>query len=183
MAQNLDEYVPTTKEFIGVWSEILGEWVERYSSLAVGLWVDGVYNTVGMSDKGISGESMWDVLCRQLKRGNINYIGFNPGASTKVAFERVSPCQSITAGEQNYLPNLREISVGSELGLHIISFLGSGWGMRTLPRFDKYDFSEYVRKLKLSGGALTLDVGVQDDGEIYYEHKNFMIDISEIIKK
>ena len=177
-----DEYSPPSGKFIEAWSLIVGEWVSRYSLLAAGLWIDGVYNTVGMNDKK-DGKLLWSTLCDRLKVGGMNYIGFNPGSSSSVAFEKISPCQSITAGEQNVLPILSNIRVADKLKLHIISYLGGGWGLRTPVRFEKYYLVEYINDLHNYGGSLTLDVGIQDDGGVYDQHKYFVRELTRAIKK
>lgn len=179
---DVDQQQPAPQEFTRKWSAVIAEWSLRYGEKISGWWFDGSYNRAGWDD--LSKSYNWNTWAAAVRAGNANsIIAFNPGAEIKHAFNKLTDQQDYTAGEQTQFgatPQSNPAPVG--LQWQILSHLGTRWAKADGPRRTDRWMIDYIGKIHLQGGAVTIDINVAPDGTIYESHLNQLIAIRRALR-
>ncbi|MGH9607841.1 MAG: hypothetical protein ACRD3N_19305 [Terracidiphilus sp.] len=154
------------KEFQVKWQQVIAEWSTRWGGKVEGWWFDGCYfpNSMYRSAEPPNFES----FAAAARAGNPNSaLAFNPGVYNRLHSE--TPHGDYIAGEINE-PDQVDVHRGYDglhdgAQIHILSFLGTKWGMGT-PRFTTDEVIAHTKRTFDRGGAVTWDVPVELDGAI-----------------
>lgn len=139
------------------WSEVIGEWSDRYGERVSGWWFDGAFQWTGFD------ETYAEVYAAAAKHGNPDSIlAFNPGVRP-VGF--YSAFDDYLAGEQNEPLSRPQSRWDNGKQWHTWTFLGSGWAEPDT-RFDDQTWIAYLRAVTEREGVVTLDTGPIRDGTI-----------------
>lgn len=153
------ERTPTTKEFVTKWSDVVGEWGNRYGDVVIGWWFDGTYNTTGIESED------WKRLCNSaLGVNKKRLIAFNPGEGVSFLRAKLSPCQNLVAGEINNINTLMDTYYDFSEGVkpHVLSRVTGRWGGGEAPQFDCKTLDYVSKEMTRQGGMLTIDVGYRE---------------------
>lgn len=154
---------PIDIEFAAKWAEVIHNWSARYGNRIAGWWFDGGYEWVGFNDE------IAEIYADAVRRGNPDaIIAFNPGVKNPVAAS--TEYENYTAGEiAKEMPVCQERFVvynGKNIQYHIMSYLGTGWGVGNKPRYSTDKLIEYTRRTTDGGGVITWDVPFDKTGLI-----------------
>ncbi len=164
---DVNEGQPAPQVFTAHWSDVIREWSTRYGPRVSGWWFDGAYNTAGWDD--LSQPANWNTWAAACRAGSPKSIlAFNPGTDLRKAFGTLCATQDYTAGEQNdwtATPSNYPAPAGKLW--HVLSFLGSTWARPDGPKHSDEQLIDYVKRVTAAGGAVTMDVSLSPDGQIY----------------
>jgi hypothetical protein len=161
------------------WEQIISDWSVRWGNKVDGWWFDGCYwpNMMYRSENSPNFKS----FAGAARAGNPNScVGFNCGEIPRLL--SLTPYEDYTAGEESR-PELLSI-IRSQEGkvdgsqIHVLSYLGQKWGMGS-PRYSNEEAISFSKVLLDAGGAITWDVPIQSNGEIY---PPFLIQLTAIGK-
>jgi hypothetical protein len=154
-------------EFQKKWEAIIREWSLRWKDKVDGWWFDGCYwpNIMYRSESAPNFKS----FAAAARAGNLNsIIAFNPGVFYRLMSP--TPYEDYIAGEINKADSvsIKRDYEGKIDGkqIHVLCFLGERWGMGS-PRFTNEQIIGYTKLLLNAGGAITWDVPIQSNGQIY----------------
>jgi hypothetical protein len=152
------EHTKIKTEFVKNWSEVVSEYGNRYGTKVVGWWVDGCYQSIGYDKDKLA------ILARGLKSGNPNrIIALNNGVQKNVSLYSLS--DNFTCGEASEFKDLPPKNYSGDSQWHILSYLGLWWGQPGT-RFKKKEMAEYIQKVMIRKGVVSIDVMLYRDGSI-----------------
>ena len=138
-----------------MWESIIAEWSRRWGTAISGWWFDGCYwpDVMYRSDTPPNFNS----FARAARSGNPNsLVAFNPGALLPI--HPLTQFEDYTAGETN---DPQKVSFDGPtidgIQLHMLSYLGSGWGIGP-PRFAIEQTLAMTCRLLKNKGSVTWDV-------------------------
>jgi hypothetical protein len=153
-------------EFQRQWEQIIREWSLRWGTKVSGWWFDGCYwpNAMYRRTEAPNFES----FAAAARAGNpSSALAFNPGVVRRLI--SVTPYEDYTAGEQSDPARVEirraENGVVDGSQAHVLSYLGTTWGMGE-PRFTTAQAVEFTVTLRKERAAVTWDVPVQKNGLI-----------------
>jgi hypothetical protein len=164
---DVNEQKPAPQEFVHLWGEVIREWSLRYKNRVSGWWFDGSYNTAGWDD--LSKPYSWTTWAAATRAGNPNsLLAFNPGTDLRKAFTALCAEQDYTAGEQNeWVASPSSYPAPKGVQWQILTFLGKSWSTSDGLKSSDSEVIEAIRKINSEGGAVTMDVHVDDHGIVY----------------
>ncbi len=164
--------VGVTREFVGRWASVLGEYALRYGDRVKGWWIDGCYK-----DYFKYTDELLEIYYKACKKGNPDaLVALNNGVGEKdiipgYSFEdficgeqtdfKVVPKERFYGGAQAHV--LAPLGVPPHSEGKDPDDMGPGWGCFGLKRGKEY-VADYVRRVNAAGGVVSLDVGVYRDG-------------------
>lgn len=161
------------------------EYAERLGPLLDGWWFDGVYTWPVLHNRHYD----WPAWFASARAGNPDaVIALNDGSFCTGKTDPVTPLQDYFSGEVNdlkegqiqlgwagddrplYLPPARFVP-GTEVQWHALVPIDCGWAHETPgpmepPRYADEDLFSFVRRCHAVGGAVTLNVGIYQDGRL-----------------
>lgn len=162
---------PTDKsEFQKRYAGVVREWSERMGSLISAWWFDGAYS--GPRTKFTWGcerfeGSGWGEAVRAGNPDSVYCL--NPGANT---FQYVSEDEGFLAGEANDLRVRPGRPLIGDKQWHALTWIDCFWyhdkqGAKIdAPRFFDIELHDYVYTCHRNGGAVTLNIGIYQDGSL-----------------
>ncbi len=144
---------PIDVEFAKKWANVFQEWSDRYGTKVSGWWVDGCYEWVHFNDE------IGQIYVDALKHGNPQaVVALNPGV-----LRPEWKSSNYTAGEINEPLGIQidgRWTDGQQV--QILTFLGNSWGQPNC-RYTDEQWIEWIRAIRLKGGAVTLDANSNMD--------------------
>lgn len=151
------------QSFLGMWSEIHGEWSARWGRRVHGWWVDGSYYAPEMYDfpDAPNGTS----FANSLRSGNPDaVVAFNPGVCYPPVRNYPGSPENMTAGEINEPEcGLATGPMIQGLQYHVLSYAGKNWSVGPL-RTDGCGLAGMTRNIVDNGGVVSWDIPFRDDG-------------------
>ena len=159
--------------FQHVYMEFIRAWAERFGTLIDGWWFDGCYDahkytflrTQQWSNNRFD-YSEWSAAARA---GNPDaVVAMNPGVGMTYVFKE----QDYIAGEVNDLSYLPENALINGMQWHALTWIDCFWGHTEKPgpivppRFGDEELLAYVSACHRVGGAVTLNVGIYQEGNM-----------------
>lgn len=180
---DVNEQQPAPQEFTRKWSAVIREWSLRYGPKVSGWWFDGSYNTAGWDD--LTKPYNWTTWAAAARAGNPqSLLAFNPGTDLKHAFTALCAEQDYTAGEQNdWTATPEKFPAQAGVQWQVLGFLGSHWGAADGPRLADAAMIDYIRTVNTQGGAVTMDVHVSADGQVFRAHLNQLVAIKNALRR
>lgn len=163
----LEVFQDRYQKFIRAFAEHLGEHLH-------GWWFDGCYQCVRSGFTWDNTRFDWDAWGGAVRAGNPEAVyAMNPGANT---YQPVSMDEDYLGGEANDLsvkPGGPTVPLIGEpcVQWHALTYLDCVWGHSHVgemppPRFWNDELFAWVKTCHLNGGAVTLNVGIYQDGSI-----------------
>ncbi|MGQ2998139.1 hypothetical protein [Variovorax sp.] len=154
---DVSEQQPPPARFIAGWSQVIGEWSQRYGTLVRGWWFDGTYNTRDMTP------SDWNALCGAARSGaSDRWLAFNAGEGPQRFSLKAAPCQNLMAGEFMD-PPAQLAAPPSDLMFHVLTPLAASWGRVSAPRFAAAQLRGWIAEAVARKGLFTLDLPLDAD--------------------
>jgi hypothetical protein len=171
-------------EFQRRYTDFLREYAQRFGKRLDGWWFDGCYTWPVFHNSLYK----WDLWCAAARAGNPDAaLAFNDGSFCIGITKPLTPMQDYLSGETEkllngrirlgreenaplYLPESR-FAPGTECQWHSLLFIDAFWGhakpgpMEPLLYSDEELFS-FVKSCRKVGGAVTLNVGIYQEGHI-----------------
>lgn len=148
-------YVTPSLATQDLWTQALQGWSEHYGPALAGWWFDGAYST--------SSYDFTNLYDPRVKAGNANrMIGFNNGPGVR----RVSPVETMTAGEMNSIHLLPRSRWESGAQWFTYTFAGDSWNNRMSSHYSQQFLIDYLGGLRERGGVMMLNVQVDDFGNV-----------------
>lgn len=153
----------SNKEFQVKWESVIREWSLRWGGKVKGWWFDGVYWPKEMYESKQAPN--FQSFAAAAKTGNPDsIIAFNPGP--KFPLVSLSDYEDYTAGE---VYDARGINCDKRWiknsQLHILSYLGSDWGVGKA-RYNNKQVINITHNVNKCEGVVTWDVPIQPNGRI-----------------
>lgn len=161
------------KEFMRKYSEVLREYGEKFGGLIAGWWFDGCYNA---KDKAFLRTRDWD---------NTRFDKENWITTVKAGYKERIFAMCTGANQMGYVFEEEEYLAGEASGLerypsdlelpgkqwHCLFWLDCPWGHTTVgeiepPKFGDEALIRYVKICLAQKGALTLNIGIYEDGTL-----------------
>jgi hypothetical protein len=165
-ALNYERGPNRNREFQEKWQQIVADWSSRWGDKVAGWWFDGCYWPNAMYRS--ADPPNYATFAAAARAGNPkSLVAFNPGVIGRLI--SVSPEEDYTAGEVNEPDKvlIRRLVDGKVDGAqpHVLSFLGSTWGMGD-PRFTTDQVVANSKRIAELGGVITWDAPIQKTGLI-----------------
>ncbi len=155
--------------FSEAWAAVMEEYAVRYGDGVKGWWIDGCYDYFGYDNEKLA------PYYNAAKRGNpAALIAMNNGVKDDLFhwYEK----EELTCGEFNDFTCIpRSADIGGAMP-HILAPLGispdgSPWGSWCRPgcKRDTAYMEDYIRRVNLAGGVVTVDIGIRYDSTLYPE--------------
>ncbi len=169
-------------EFMNINTEILQEMGERYKDKIAGYWFDGWYQCLE-EHPDVSMKSFFQAT----KAGNKDRII----ALNSWIYPKVTPWQEYWAGEvvsPVAIPEHGLMKEGSVMDLRYQALLimEPYWvqekAERPDPRFTSTELSQYIRNCMGNGGAVTINMGIYQDGTVGEKALKVMKEVREQIR-
>ena len=171
-------------EFQRRYTSFYREYAERYGKLLDGWWFDGCYPWAVFPN----GRYDWPMWADSARAGNPDaLLAFNDGSFCVGNTRPLTPLQDYLSGEVEvlkegkirlgrgesaplYLPESRFVA-GTACQWHALVPIDCFWGHATPgpmepPRYSDDELFSFVRSCRAVGGAVTLNVGIYQDGGI-----------------
>lgn len=151
-------------------AEVIREWSERMGILLSGWWFDGAYEgprTDFTYDNTRFHDSGWGEAVRAGNPESVYCL--NPGANT---FQYVSEDEGFLAGEANDLKVRPGRPLIGDKQWHSLVWIDCFWQHRSpgkkidAPRFFDPELHGYLHICHENGGAVTLNIGIYQDGSL-----------------
>ncbi len=157
------------------WCEIIRDWSCHYGSKVSGWWFDGFYPWISLD------EHYGKYYKEALLAGNPDTIvALNQGVEEKI-FPANIYCD-YTAGEKEELEVLPESRFVDGSQWHVLSYLGDTWTYANA-RYDADYIADYIEKVSAKGGAVTIDLHIENDGGLSEVQLETMKQVKAKIRK
>ena len=162
------------RAFVERWASVLEEYAVRYGGAVKGWWVDGCYASLGYGDELLS---LYD---RAIKKGNPDALAaYNSGVAKYLSPDGDDTPRKWYAGEgftcgedndftyvfQNRFTDGAQNHMLIPMGLYRDGSVFTGWRSRGVRRSPE-EMADYVRKNNEAGAVITIDVYIDNHGNL-----------------
>jgi len=172
----------TEQEFIQICEEVYTEFGNRYGKKVVGYWFDGFYQCFEQYP-GFPFSDFFNVC----KAGNPDRVI----ALNSWIYPPVTEWQEYWAGEAGNptrmpVDGTKQRGSGRGLRYHALRIMEPYWVQQTVempePRFNSSQLSQYIRNCMENGGAVTINLGIYQDGTVGDKALQVMREVKNIIR-